>query len=66
MWRGHRTRLKINLCVVPLRCPLPPYIKEGRRRPAKKGRANERGVLLGFGPTLFSFYRRGKRGRRGE
>ena len=35
---GHRTRLKINLCLYGV--PPPPYIKEGRRRPASpKGRA---------------------------
>ena len=34
----HNTRLKINLCVYGV--PPPPYIKEGRRRPAgHKGRA---------------------------
>ena len=43
-----------------------PYIKKGRRRLANKGRARERGVLVGFVPTLFSFYRRGKRGRKGS
>ena len=37
-----------RLSVVPLGCPLPPYIKEGRRRPTNKGCARERGVLLGF------------------
>ena len=49
--------------------PLPPYIKEGRRRPANKVRARERGVLatrtlvlVGFGP-LFSFFWGGKRGK---
>ena len=56
----------------PLGCPLPPYIKEGRRRPTNKGGRQGEGsptrtpVLVGFGPTLFSFYRRGKRGRRGR
>ena len=42
----HTAKTIVNLCV--LGCPLPPYIKEGRRRPANKGCARERGVLLGL------------------
>ena len=51
--------------------PLPPYIKEGRRRPTTKG-LTIGGVLLGllvlvgFSPPLFSFSWRWKGGRRGR
>ena len=57
---------------MPLGCPLPPYIKEGEEEARQQGARQGEGsptrtpVLVGFGPTLFSFYRRGKRGRRGS
>ena len=44
---GHRTWLREQLMCYGL--PLPPYIKEGRRRPATRGSAMG-GVLVGF-PT---------------
>ena len=41
---GHRTRLKINLCVYGV--PPPPYIKEGRRRRGRPQGAHPRGGFI--------------------
>ena len=46
MWRGAPHTAK-RITVVLWGAPLPPYIKEGRRRLATKGRAKG-GVLLGL------------------
>ena len=62
---GHRTRLKINLCVYGV--PPPPYIKEGRRGPAgHKGRAqggNPTPSRSRFPPFLVQVGEEGRRGR---
>ena len=52
--------------------PLDPVYKGGKEEAGQQGARQGEGsptrtpVLVGFGPTLFSFYRRGKRGRRGS
>ena len=55
-----------------LGCPHAPVYKGGEEEAGQQGARQGEGsptrtpVLVGFGPTLFSFYRRGKRGRRGS
>ena len=57
---------------MPLGCPPAPVYKGGEEEAGQQGARQGEGsptrtpVLVGFGPTLFSFYRRGKRGRRGS
>ena len=52
--------------------PPTPVYKGGEEEAGQQGARQGEGsptrtpVLVGFGPTLFSFYRRGKRGRRGS
>ena len=67
---GHRTRLKDQLVCL-WGAPAPVY-KGGEEEAGQQGARQGEGsptrtpVLVGFGPTLFSFYRRGKRARRGS
>ena len=60
---GHRTRLKINLCVY--RVPPFPYIKEGGGEglPAPRARP-KRGILLGL-QVLVGIHQEGERGKEG-
>ena len=61
-----------RLSVVPLGCPPAPVYEGGEEEAGQQGARQGEGsptrtpVLVGFGPTLFSFYGRGKRGRRGS
>ena len=57
---------------MPLGCPRSPVSKGGEEEAGQQGARQGEGsptrtpVLVGFGPILFSFYRMGKRGRRGS
>ena len=67
---GHRTRLRD--CLLYLWAAPAPVYKGGEEEAGQQGARQGEGsptrtpVLVGFNPTLFSFYRRGKRGRRGS